>query len=98
MGFGAGLGASRPAAVALIALGAAVILWALLLDLPVTQKTGAIGQAFDSAVAKAGRGFYTEIIGSLLLVSAGALALVRKPQRSADRPLAARRDRPTAAE
>ena len=77
MGFGAARGGSRPAAVALVALGAIVFLWAMLSDLPETSETGAIGQNFDGAVASAGSGLYIEIIGSLLLVAGGALALMR---------------------
>jgi hypothetical protein len=96
MGYGAALGASRPASMALIGLGGVVLLWALLSDLPETNETGAIGQNFDGAVASAGNGLYMAIIGSLLLVAAGALALMRRPE-AADRPPAEGRDRPTAA-
>ena len=44
-GVGAGLGGSRPAAVALVVVGALVLGWSLLVDLPVTDETGAIGAA-----------------------------------------------------
>ncbi len=80
MGFGAARGGSRPAAIALIALGAVVLLWGLLLDLPETNETGAIGQNFDGAVASAGNGLYMGMIGALLLMAAGALALWRRPR------------------
>jgi hypothetical protein len=96
MGLGAARGSSRPAAVALVGLGAIVLLWSLLLDLPETNETGAIGRNFDGAVASAGNGLYMSIIGALLLVAAGALALWRAPE-AGDPPRAAGRDRPTAA-
>ena len=51
MGWGAGIGGSRPAAVALVALGVAVLAWALLVDLPVTDETGALGSSFEGAAA-----------------------------------------------
>jgi hypothetical protein len=87
MGFGAGRGGSRPAALALIALGAVVLLWVLLSDLPETSETGAIGQRFDGAVASAGTGYYLSLVGSLLLVAAGSLALWRGGAASSGEPL-----------
>ena len=75
MAFGAGFGRSRPAAFALIGIGALVLLWALLVDLPVTDETGAIGRNFEGAEAAAGPGLTLEIVGGVLLVAAGVVAL-----------------------
>jgi hypothetical protein len=76
MGWGAALGGSRPAAVALVAIGAAVRLWALLVDLPVTNETGALGESFEGARAQAGTGLWLEICAGLLAAAAGALRLL----------------------
>ena len=76
MGWGAGLGRSRPAAVALVAIGAAVLLWALLVDLPVTKETGALGESFEGARGRAGTGLWLEIVAGVLAAGAGALRLL----------------------
>ena len=67
MAFGAGFGRSRPAAFALVGIGALVLLWALLVDLPVTDETGAIGRNFEGAEAAAGPGLTLEIVGGVLM-------------------------------
>jgi hypothetical protein len=79
MAWGAGPGRSRPAAVALIVIGGLVLLWALLVDLPVTDETGAIGNNFEGAEATAGLGLTLEIVGGLLTLAAG-LAGVAVPR------------------
>ena len=84
MAFGAGLGGSRPAAFALVVIGALVLLWALLVDLPVTDETGAIGRNFEGAEAAAGPGLTLEIVGGVLTLAAGLVALSR--WRPAPRP------------
>jgi hypothetical protein len=76
MGWGAGFGRSRPAAVALVAIGAAVLLWALLVDLPVTHETGALGESFEGARGQAGTGLWLEILAGVLAAGAGALRLL----------------------
>jgi hypothetical protein len=82
MAWGAGIGGSRPAAVALAAIGAAVIIWSLALDLPQTNDTGAIGRNFADAKASAGPGLYLELLGGALAMAAGSLRLLqREPQR-----------------
>jgi hypothetical protein len=81
MGVGAGLGGSRPAAVALVAIGLAVLAWALLVDLPVTSETGALGESFAGARAQAGAGLWLEILAGLLAAGAGALRLLSPPPR-----------------
>jgi hypothetical protein len=80
MAWGAGPGRSTPAAVALVAVGVLVVGWALLVDLPVTDDTGALGRNFEGATAAAGPGLTVEIIGGALALGAGLLALFA-PQR-----------------
>lgn len=76
MAWGAGLGRSRPAAIALAAVGALVIGWALLVDLPVTSETGAIGMNFEGATAAAGPGLTLELVAGGLALGAGLAALI----------------------
>ena len=75
--WGAGVGASRPAAVALVAVGLLVLAWALLADLPVTRETGAIGRSFEGATGPAGPGLALEIAAGALALAAGAAGLAR---------------------
>jgi hypothetical protein len=80
MGWGAGIGASRPAAIALVAIGAVVIGIGVLSDLPESGKTGAIGPRFAGAKGKKGTGLYLELAGGALAVWSGSLRLVaRRP-------------------
>ena len=83
MAWGAGPGQSRPAAFALGAIGAVVLAWALLVDLPVTNETGAIGRNFEGAEAAAGPGLRLELLGGGLVAAAGLMALPL-PGRSND--------------
>jgi hypothetical protein len=75
MAVGAGLGGSRPAAVALAAVGAGVLAWALLVDLPVTDETGVL-RSYEGATASAGTGFVLEVVAGGLAVLAGAMRLL----------------------
>ena len=75
MGWGAGIGRSRPAAVALVALGLFVLAWSLLVDLPVTDDTGALGSSFEGASGQAGIGLTLEIVAGLAAIAAGAIRL-----------------------
>jgi hypothetical protein len=76
MSWGAAVGHSRPAAIALLAIGAAVVAIALLTDVPDIHKTGVIGERFDSAKAGPGPGLWMEIAGGALVLVAGAMAVV----------------------
>jgi hypothetical protein len=80
MAWGAGPGRSTPAALALVAVGVLVLGWALFVDLPVTDDTGALGRNFEGATAASGPGLTLEIIGGALALGAGLLALFA-PQR-----------------
>ena len=79
MAFGAARGGSRPAAIALVVIGALVLAWALFVDLPVTDETGAIGRNFEGAEAAAGPGLTLEILGGVLIAVAGLVALLTRP-------------------
>jgi glycerol uptake facilitator-like aquaporin len=77
MGSGAAFGRSRPAAVALIAIGVVVLGLALALDLPASNDTGVIGQDYAEAHATTGTGFWFEILGGAFAVLAGLLRVIR---------------------
>ena len=77
MGVGAAFGKSRPAALALIAIGVVVLGITLLLDLPASDETGLIGRRYAAAEAQAGPGLWLELVGGALAVTAGILRLLR---------------------
>ena len=77
MAWGAGVGGSRPAGVALLGIGALVIVLSLVLDLPQTHKTGAIGRNFEGASGHAGAGLYLELLDGAVAAAAGLVSLVR---------------------
>jgi hypothetical protein len=79
---GAVRGRARPAQLALIALGAVVVVIALAKDLPDSRSTGVIGQRYDEASAARGPGFYLETAGAVLLILTGAGGLLLLPRRS----------------
>jgi hypothetical protein len=61
---------------ALVAIGVVTLGLTLIGDLPATGDTGAIGSTdLAPATASAGLGFYLELLGGLLCLAAGALAL-----------------------
>ena len=78
MTWGAAMGESRPAGLALLVLGAAGLAIALGVDLPDVHNTGVIGQRFAEAQAKPGLGFYLELAGSWLAMAAGVVRLLRR--------------------
>ena len=75
MAVGAGLGGSRPAAVALVVAGLLVLGVALIGDLPDTSSTGQVGQNFDEAEASPGPALWLELVGGMLALAAGGLRL-----------------------
>jgi hypothetical protein len=82
MTWGAGVGRSRPAALALAVIGAAVIGIALATDVPDIHKTGVLGERFEQAHAQAGPGLWMELVGGALLFVAGVVAsTLRQPRR-----------------
>jgi hypothetical protein len=81
MAWGAAVGRSRPAGIALIAIGAAVVAIALFTDVPDIHKTGVLGERFESAHAEAGPGLWLEIVGGALALAAGAMATAARRRR-----------------
>lgn len=83
MTFGAMVGRSRPAAVALAVIGGVVLFISLALDLPDATRTGVIGERFDQARADAGPGLWMEIAGGALVFAAGVAAVAGRlgPER-----------------
>jgi hypothetical protein len=81
MTWGAAAGGSRPAGAALIAIGAAALLIAILVDLPDVHKTGVVGARFADAEANPGAGLWLELVGGALVAIAGALRAVRPLRR-----------------
>jgi hypothetical protein len=77
MGSGAAFGKSRPAAVALVAIGVVVLGITLLVDLPASDETGLIGRRYAAAEAATGPGFWLELVGGGLAVLAGLIRLLR---------------------
>jgi hypothetical protein len=77
MGAGAAFGRSRPAAVALIAIGVVVLGITLLGDLPASDDTGLIGRDYEQAEASAGVGLRFELVAGILAVLAGLLRVIR---------------------
>jgi hypothetical protein len=77
MGAGAAFGKSRPAALALIAIGAVVLGITLLGDLPASDDTGLIGRDYEQAEASAGIGLWFELAGGILAVLAGLLRVIQ---------------------
>jgi hypothetical protein len=68
---------ARPAMAAVAVAGIAVLLIALIGDLPDVHKTGVIGQLYDNARANPKLGYYLETLGgALLLLAGGGLLLL----------------------
>jgi hypothetical protein len=81
MAWGAAMGASKPAGVALLAVGAAALVIALAVDMPDIHKTGVVGTQFSDAEANPGLGYWLEFAGAGLVLAAGALRLLRPLSR-----------------
>jgi hypothetical protein len=89
MAFGAVMGGSRPAAVALLLLSLAALAIAVFVDLPDVDQTGLIGRTYDAAVAEPRAGLYLEIAGGCVaLVGAAVVLLVRPARRRSARRVA----------
>ena len=103
MAYGAAIGRSAPAAVALVALALVAAAVTLLVDYPKLDDVGLYGERYEAAEANPRSGFYLETLGvALLLVSAVAMVVVRERGRRGpaeatekqDAPAAAPRERP----
>ena len=74
MAWGATIGRSRPAALALVAAGLAVLVIGLARDYGEGGKTGLVGEAYE-ATAHRGTGLWLELIGGALAVAVAIAAL-----------------------
>ena len=97
MALGAARGASRPAAVALVALGAIVLVVTGVRDLPKLHETGLVGIEYEKAQAGPSTGFYLEIVAGFLCIGAGLVRLLFPEEPDRRRPRGSRRDQRTAA-
>jgi hypothetical protein len=84
MGWGAVVGRSRAASIALAAVGVAVLVIALAIDLPKLHDKRNLNDFYNSVVGHAGSAFKVELVAGVLLLLAGGLALVRPEPRAAD--------------
>jgi hypothetical protein len=85
MALGAGMGGSRPAAIALLAVGVVAIAITLLTDWPESGETGAIGRSFEGAKGVKGAGLYAELLAGALAVAAGLIRLANPAEPDAKR-------------
>jgi putative copper export protein len=93
MTWGATLGQSRPAAMALAVLGLTVLFVALALDAPKMHETGIVGIRYDLAHGSPGPGQWLEVAGGALAFVTGVIAAAARPGRSRRRDRERRRRR-----
>ncbi len=74
---------SRPAMIALAALGLVALLIAVVVDVPDLHKTGFVGEVYEDAAAGPKAGFYLETLGAVLLLAGGVLMLLLPAERPA---------------
>ena len=97
MAWGAVVGGSRPAAVAVTVAGAAALFVVLAIDLPVVTDEGLLAETYESAKASPQEGFWLEALGSVVLLGSGVAMLLlgtgrgepaergpRRPRRAAE--------------
>ena len=82
MSYGAVLGGSRPAAVAVAALGALALAIVAIFDVPSLDDTGLIGRTYDLAEARPGPGFWVEVAAGAVLLVGGLLLLRGRAART----------------
>lgn len=92
---------ARPAALALVALGAAALVVALAVDGPDTRASGSLPEAIDftGAHARPASGYTLEIAGAIVLIVAGGglvVMLGRALSRRSPQTPSSRRDAPAA--
>ena len=82
MAWGAAVGRSRPAAIALVVSGLVALGIGFISDYPQGGKTGGIGDEYAQARADRGVGVWLELAGGVLMVGSGigSLLLLRRPE------------------
>ena len=78
MAWGAVVGGSRAAAVALMSVGGAVLVIALAIDLPKLDDRRNLNLLYNDVVGHTGTAFKLELVGGVLLLLVGGLALLRE--------------------
>jgi hypothetical protein len=81
--FGAAVGRSRPAALAVLACGAIALAIALVGDLPDLGDKRGLDADYTQVRAHTGSAFAFELIGGVLAIAAGLAAMTRRPGRAA---------------
>ena len=86
MAWGAAVGRSKPAAAALVVVGAVLLGLGFIRDLPETDKTGLIGEAYE-ATAHKGSGLWLELGAGILMIGSGvgSFVLLRRPEPEPER-------------
>ncbi|HEX8647763.1 MAG TPA: hypothetical protein VF715_12745 [Thermoleophilaceae bacterium] len=81
MAWGATVGRSRPAAAALIVVGAVLLGLGFARDVGEASRTGLIGEAYE-ATAHKGAGLWLELASGVLMVGTGigSLVMLRRPE------------------
>lgn len=85
MAYGAVIGGSRPAALALTVLALVALFIIVAIDLPDVNEEGLLAETYDSAKASPQEGFWLEIVGSLVLLGAGVAAFLTRGGASTER-------------
>jgi hypothetical protein len=78
MAWGAVVGRSRAAGLALIAIGVAVLLIALAIDQPKLDDKRGLDTLYDDVVGHGGSAFRIELVAGVMLVLVGGLSLMRE--------------------
>jgi hypothetical protein len=86
MAVGSTLGGSRPAALAVTAIGAVALLIGLVIDLPSLNESGILARTYEGARAHPGTGFWVELVAALGLLGGGLVVLRRTAGRPVRRP------------
>ena len=84
MTWGAVVGRARAAALAMIAIGAAVLVIAFAFDRPDTHKVGVLAEDFSGAKEHPGAAIPLEIAGGAVAIAGGLLGLLRRRREPED--------------
>ncbi len=79
MAYGAVVGGSRPAAIALVVLGTIALVVTLGFDLPRVGDEGLLAETYEAAEAHPRSGFWLEALGAVLLLGTAVATLLLRP-------------------